>query len=295
ECFALVTQTTTGLDERTRDIIKATVPILQERGDEITERFYQLMLEAHPELKNIFNQTNQRKGDQSKALANTVYAAAANIDQLEAILPAVKPIAHKHKSLNIKPEHYPIVGKYLLLGMKDVLGDAASDEVINAWEKAYGVIANVFINVEKQMYEELESTVGGWLDFRDFKVVKKVVESDVITSFYLEALNGVLFHAHVGGQYITVKAVIRRESHSHLRQYTLSCAPGEEFSRISVKREDALNNKPAGIVSNFLHAQLEVGSILLISSPSDAFILDTVDHRPLILICVGVQLYPKLS
>src|SRR5690625_4373501 len=119
------------MDERTRDIIKTTVPILQERGDEITDRFYQLMLEAHQKLKNIFNQTNQRKGDQSKALANTVYAAAANIDQLEAILPAVKPIAHKHKSLNIKPEHYPIVGKYLLLGMKDVLGEeVATDEVI---------------------------------------------------------------------------------------------------------------------------------------------------------------------
>jgi len=291
----LVTQTTTGLDERTRDIIKATVPILQERGDEITERFYQLMLEAHPELKNIFNQTNQRKGDQSKALANTVYAAAANIDQLEAILPAVKPIAHKHKSLNIKPEHYPIVGKYLLLGMKDVLGDAASDEVINAWEKAYGVIANVFIDVEKQMYDELESTVGGWLDFRDFKVVKKVVESDVITSFYLDAVDGAPFPAHQAGQYITVKADIPGEPHSHLRQYTLSCAPGEEFYRISVKREDALNNNPAGIVSNFLHAQLEVGSILPISAPSGDFILDTEDHRPLILMSGGVGLTPMMS
>src|SRR5690625_995184 len=99
-------QTSTKLDAKTIELVKATVPILEVRGDEITSRFYQLMFENHPELKNIFNQTNQRKGDQSKALANTVYAAAAHIDQLESILSAVTPIAEKHRSLNIKPEHY---------------------------------------------------------------------------------------------------------------------------------------------------------------------------------------------
>src|SRR5690625_6884471 len=91
-----------SLDERTKELVKATVPILKERGTEITTRFYQLMFENNPELKNIFNQTNQRKGKQPRALANTVYAAAANIDNLEAILPSVQLIAHKHKSLNIK-------------------------------------------------------------------------------------------------------------------------------------------------------------------------------------------------
>src|SRR5699024_5229092 len=147
----MTTQISEGLTERDIDIVKSTVPILQEQGDVITSLFYQRMFENHPELKNIFNQTNQRKGDQSKALAGTVLAAAANIDQLEAILPKVKEVAQKHRSLNIKPEHYPIVGKYLLLAMKEVLGDTASDDVINAWNKAYNEIANVFIEIEKAL------------------------------------------------------------------------------------------------------------------------------------------------
>src|SRR5690625_2300935 len=154
-------KTATKLDSQTIDIVKSTVPILEERGDEITSRFYQMMFENHPELKNIFNQTNQRKGDQSKALANTVYAAAAHIDQLEAILPAVMPIAEKHRSLNIKPEHYPIVGKHLLLAMRDVLGkEVATDAVIAAWEKAYNEIANVFISIEGKMYKDVEANVS---------------------------------------------------------------------------------------------------------------------------------------
>src|SRR5690625_4212334 len=82
-------QTTTTLNKETIDIVKSTVPILEERGNEITTAFYKRMFKNNPELKNIFNQTNQRKGDQSQALANTVYAAAAHIDQLETILPAV--------------------------------------------------------------------------------------------------------------------------------------------------------------------------------------------------------------
>ncbi|MUV37684.1 Nitric oxide dioxygenase [Lentibacillus sp. JNUCC-1] len=291
----MTTQTTSVLDHETRDIIKTTVPVLQEHGTQITKRFYELMLGNHPELKNIFNMTNQRKGDQPKALANTVYAAAANIDNLENILPVVKQIAHKHKSLNIKPEQYPIVGKHLLLAIKDVLGDAATDDIMEAWEKAYGVIADVFISVERDMYQEDLNKVGGWVDFRNFKVVKKVVESDVITSFYLEPVDGEPFPAYEPGQYITVKVNVDGSPYTHLRQYSLSCAPGEGHYRISVKREDGLNGLPDGVVSTHLHANVDEGSILPISAPAGDFFLDQSDHRPLVLMSGGVGLTPMMS
>lgn len=289
--------TGTKLDQETIELVKATVPILEERGDEITSRFYQMMFESHPELKNIFNQTNQRKGDQSKALANTVYAAAAHIDQLETILPAVMPIAEKHRSLNIKPEHYPIVGKHLLLAMRDVLGeDVATDDIINAWEKAYGVIADVFISVEDNMYNQVKETAGGWVDYRDFKVTKKIKESDVITSFYLEPVDNKPFPSFKPGQYITVKAEnIPGESHAHLRQYSLSCAPNDSSYRISVKREESIDNHPAGIVSNYLHEHIDEGDLLPISAPAGDFFLDMEDDRPLVLMSGGVGLTPMIS
>ncbi|RKQ32995.1 NO-inducible flavohemoprotein [Oceanobacillus halophilus] len=286
---------TVELDKNTIDTVKSTVPVLQEYGTVITKRFYQMMFENHPELKNIFNQTNQRKGEQPKALANTVLAAALHIDNLEAILPVVKQIAHKHRSLNIKPEHYPIVGENLLAAIKDVLGDAATDEIISAWADAYGVIADVFISVEKEMYEEVQNKSGGWIDYRDFKVVKKVKESDVITSFYLKPADSGEFPNFEPGQYITVKAEMDDETYNHLRQYSLSCAPGEEYYRISVKREDAIGESPAGIVSTYLHNHVNEGDILPISAPGGEFVLDSNDSRPLVLISGGVGLTPMMS
>src|SRR5699024_7104463 len=115
------TATHCGLDHEPIDLVKATAPILQARGGETKKCSYKRICEHHRGIKPNIKQTNQRKRDQSKALANTVYAAAAHIDQLEAILPAVMPIAHKHRSLNIKPEHYPIVGENLLAAMREVL------------------------------------------------------------------------------------------------------------------------------------------------------------------------------
>src|SRR4051794_40214843 len=174
------------LNEKTIEIVKSTVPVLEKYGKDITTRFYELMFSKHPELLNIFNHANQSKGRQQTALANVVYAAAANIDNLGAIIPAVVQIAHKHRSLGIEAEHYPIVGYHLLGAIKEVLGDAATPEIIEAWGEAYGVIADAFIGIEKEMYDAAEDAEGGWRTFKDFTIVDKVPESDVITSFYLK-------------------------------------------------------------------------------------------------------------
>lgn len=282
------------LSKETMDIIKSTAPILAERGTEITKHFYKRMFSNHPELLNIFNTANQEQGRQQTALANSLYAAASNIDQLEKILPVVKQIAHKHRSLGVKKEHYPIVGENLLAAMKEVLGDAATDEVLKAWEEAYGVIAKVFIDIEQEMYDEVESKEGGWKGFKPFVVVDKVKESDVITSFYLKPKDGAPVPEFFPGQYITVRVKLDREQYLLNRQYSLSDAAGKGYFRISVKRE-AEPNKPNGKVSNYLHDQINVGDELEISSPAGDFTLDVKKNTPVVLISGGVGLTPMMS
>lgn len=141
------------LDTKTIEIIKSKVPVLQEKGVDITKYFYKTMFTNNPEVKPMFDMDKQESGAQPVALANAILAAAKNIDNLEAIMPAVQSIGKRHVEVGVLAEHYPIVGKNLLIAIKDMLGDAATDEVMQAWEKTYGVLAEVFINVEKEIYD----------------------------------------------------------------------------------------------------------------------------------------------
>ncbi len=281
--------------KKTIAIIQSTVPVLEQHGLDITKRFYKLLFSNHPELLNLFNHANQNQGRQQTALANAIYAAAKHIDKLESILLVVKQIAHKHRSLGVRAEHYPIVGQNLLQAIQEVLGDAATDEILQAWGDAYGVIASVFIGVEAEMYQDTHQKEGGWTDFRAFRVDRKEKESDVITSFYLAPRDGEAIAAFDPGQYVSVKVEIPGEAHTHIRQYSLSDAPGKPYYRISVKREDAAAGKVAGKVSMYLHEQVKPGDILWLSAPAGDFILDQEDKRPVVFISGGVGLTPLVS
>ncbi|MGD6792619.1 NO-inducible flavohemoprotein [Metabacillus indicus] len=274
------------LTQKNIEIIQSTVPVLKEKGVDITTRFYSNLFRDYPELLNIFNHANQKKGRQQTALANTVYAAALHIHQLHMILPAVEQIAHKHRSLGVKEEHYPIVGEYLLGAIKEVLGEAATPEILEAWGEAYGVIAGVFINAEKNLYSK-----AVWEGFQPFTVVRIEKESDAVTSFYLE--NKAIKPQFKPGQYITVRVKIPGETYTMNRQYSLSGGPERPYLRISVKREE--KGLESGKVSNYLHSHIQAGDTLEISAPAGEFTLNEADETPVTLISGGVGVTPFMS
>ena len=110
------------------------------------------------------------------------------------------------------------------------------------------------------MYDKAEQTEGGWRTFKEFTIADKVVESDVITSFYLKPVDGQPLPSYKPGQYITVRVTIPGDEYTLNRQYSLSQAPTGDSYRISVKREDECN--PHGKVSVFLHREMNVGDTI---------------------------------
>lgn len=274
------------LKQQTIDIIKSTVPVLEVHGLAITKTFYKNLLTDNPALNNIFNSTNQSKGRQQGALANTVLAAAMHIDNLEPIVPVVVKIAHKHRSLGVLPEHYDVVGKYLLAAIKEVLGDAATDEIINAWAEAYGMIAEIFISVEEDLYKAAEQA-GGWRMFKSFTITRKEVESDLISSIYLTPTSGETLPKASAGQYVTIRTAVPGHEYLMNRQYTIT-EYGENHLRISVKNENKAN--PAGVVSAYLHTA-PIGTVVDVSSPAGVFTLDE-SSKPVLFIAGGVGVTP---
>lgn len=276
------------LSDRTIALVKATVPALQQRGEDITRHFYRVMFETHPEVKAFFNEAHQAEGTQARALAGAVLAYAAHIDRLDALAGALPRIVHKHAALGVLPEHYPIVGRSLLRAIREVLGEAATDEILAAWAEAYGALAELLIGAEERVYQENAQRPGGWRGERRFRVARRVAESELIESFHLEPVDGGPLLAFRPGQYLTLVLVVDGEPMR--RNYSLSDAPGKPWYRISVKRETG------GRASNWLHAHAAVGTELSVLAPCGDFVLDDAPAtRPLVLVTGGVGITPAMS
>jgi len=283
------------LTQKTKEIVKATAPVLAEHGYPIIKRFYTRLFEAHPELKNVFNMTHQERGEQQQALARAVYAYAENIENPASLAAVLQNIANKHASLDVRPEQYPIVGEHLLGAITDVLGDAATDDIISAWAQAYGNLADVLMGMESELRERSAGALGGWNGWRRFVVTQKRPESIVITSFILEPADGQPVVNFEPGQYISIAVDVPALKLQQIRQYSLSDMPNGRSYRISVKREEGDATRPPGTVSSLLHDHIEEGDQVKIAAPYGTFFIDVNATTPIVLISGGVGLTPMVS
>ncbi len=278
------------LSQEVIKIVKSTAPVLEKNGVLLTKHFYQKLFDNNPEVLPFFNRVNQKKGTQATALARAICAYAKNIDNLGALKGAVEMISHKHFSLKVKPEHYPIVGVNLLESIKDVLGDAATPEIVDAWSQAYFFLADILIEAEKSLANNEKS----YDDFKKFKVIDKVKESETITSFYLSPSDQKL-PKYLPGQYITVR--VPCDGRTTMRNYSLSTFGFNDHLRISVKREDGLaGNTPSGHVSNFLHKEVIKDDEIELGAPAGVFTLNpNQSPKKITLLAGGIGITPLLA
>ncbi|TCS38301.1 nitric oxide dioxygenase [Paucimonas lemoignei] len=274
-----------------RPYIDASVPVLREHGLAITRTFYRNMFAAHPELTNLFNMGNQASGVQQQSLAAAVFAYAANIDNAQALQPVVQRIVHKHASVGIRAEHYPIVGRHLLGAIQETLGDAATPALLAAWEEAYGELASALIAAEKELYRQAATEAG---ELRAMRVAAVTRQSEDVMSYTLEAIDGKALPAFKPGQYVSV-AVDFADGRRQLRQYSLSDSPLAPHLRISVKREAANSQIPAGAVSNWLHDHVKAGDLLRVTHPFGDFTPDADSDEPVVLLSAGIGITPMVA
>ncbi|MCC7006051.1 MAG: flavohemoprotein [Ottowia sp.] len=271
--------------------IEASVPVLRAHGGEISKVFYRNLFDSHPELTQLFNMGNQAAGTQQQALAAALFAYAANIHNTDALGPVINRIVHKHASVGVCPAHYPIVGQFLIGAIKEVLGDAATPPLLNAWDEAYWLLARQFIAAEKKLYDANGLQPG---DLRQMKVLSKTATSDEVSTFTLGCMDGSPAGPFIPGQYISVVATLPT-GQSQQRQYSLSDAQGLAHWRISVKRVTQQDAAPAGEVSNWLYKNIHPGDILLVSSPFGDFTPALNKTTPIALLSAGVGITPMIS
>ncbi len=281
-------------------LVRDTIPALREHGERITSIFYRNMLSDHPELHNYFNSVNQKNGRQPRALTSVILSFAANINHISELIPKFERMCNKHCSLGIKPEHYDIVGEYLLKAFNEVLGPAMTPEVLAAWTKAYWMLAKMLIGREAQLYKDFDR----WTGWRKFKIDRVVPESDDIYSFYLVPEDGRQLPRYLPGQYVSLR-IQTPDGYLQSRQYSLSDAYRPGYYRVSIKRDEGARYSNSvsqsyfhpGVVSNLLIDKSPAGSVVDVSHPAGEFFLD-VDNSstvPLVLISAGVGVTPMVA
>lgn len=283
------------LSEQSASIVEATLPVVRDHAEAITANFYPRMFAAHPGLLNLFNRGNQATGAQRQALAGAVVAYAGHLlgDASVPLAPVLERIAHKHASLGIRPDQYPIVGRHLLDAVGAVLGDAVTPAVRAAWDEVYWLFACELVAREARLYQG--AGVGDpdriW---RPWQVATRTAETADVTSFWLVPADGGPVPRFTPGQYVSVAVDLDGGRGRQIRQYSLCGAPDDGVWRIAVKRTRGSGGAPDGAVSTWLHDRVAVGDVLPVSPPFGE-VSAVPGTGPLVLVSAGIGVTPAMS
>lgn len=278
------------LSNQSAEVINDTLPVVEQSIKDISRRFYDQMFTAHPELlRDLFNRGNQANGSQQQALAGSIAVfARASVNH-----PDVPPramldrIAHKHASLNITPEQYQVVYEHLFAAIGDVLGDAVTPDVANAWSEVYWTMADTLVEIENDLYR---STGASDRDtWRTYRITARHRETSDVATFQAVPADGSPAPEGKPGQYVSVQVPVS-DGARQIRQYSLTNTNNGTV-QFAVKR---IADDPAGEVSTRLHDEVHEGDLLRISSPfGDVALAD--GESPVLLASAGIGTTPIVS
>ncbi len=124
---------------------------------------------------------------------------------------------------------------------------------------------------------------------RTLRLVRRVEETDSITSFCLAPVDDHPLATFQPGQHLPVSIQIPGQAGRTARSYSLSGAASDQGQyRLSIKRESH------GLMSRFLHDTFDPGAVIQAQPPAGAFVLPK-GEGPVVLVSAGVGLTPMVS
>ena len=109
----------------------------------VGEKFYDRLFKRSPELKELF------KGDlkeQAGALMRMVKTVVEGLNNPQIIIPALQELGRRHNEYGVKFEHYKGFGDCLIDCIEEELNRTFDTQTRKAWEKLYGMLAEVMKN-----------------------------------------------------------------------------------------------------------------------------------------------------
>ena len=125
-----------------QDSFNSVIPI----QDKAAELFYSRLFELDPSLRPMF------KGDmaeQGRKLMKTLATVVSGLGNAANVMPVVRELGARHVDFGVTDDQYDTVGAALLWTLEQGLGEAFTNDVMNAWVEAYTLISNTMIEGAK--------------------------------------------------------------------------------------------------------------------------------------------------
>ncbi len=121
-------------------LVKASWAQVMPIKTEAAALFYGKLFERDPTLRPLFKGDMAQQGERLMAMIDT---AVNGLDNLAALIPAVRALGERHVGYGVKASDYDTVGAALLDTLATGLGPAFTPQVKAAWTATYGALAGV--------------------------------------------------------------------------------------------------------------------------------------------------------
>jgi nitric oxide dioxygenase len=108
-------------------------------ADQAATLFYDKLFSLDPSLRQLFPADMT---EQKKKLFQILATAVNSLENLDAIIPAVKSLGARHVGYGVVDAHYVTVGEALLWTLEQGLGADFTPAVKTAWGETYTLLAD---------------------------------------------------------------------------------------------------------------------------------------------------------
>lgn len=154
--------------------LKASWAQVATLGDQAATYFYATLFSLDSGLRGMFPAA---MGGQRDRLLSALGHIVSHVDDTDTLVAFVEQLGRDHRRFEVRPEHYPTVGRALLHTLAHGLGTAWTEQLAADWTEAYTIVSGVM----QQAAVVAEQTMPAWWDAEVIAHKRRTADIAVLT------------------------------------------------------------------------------------------------------------------
>lgn len=140
-------------------LLKESFHMIAPQKELFAQHFYRKLFHQYPQIRLLFSPTEEGMRRQEASLVATLAVVIAGIERGDNLTEVIYALGARHRKYGAQTAHYPIIGTFLIQSFHDLLGDAFTPQMENAWSQAYEIIsAEMLEGAEQQSHGALDTS-----------------------------------------------------------------------------------------------------------------------------------------